>query len=208
MKHLDAADTERFRRHLENERSFLAWLRAAAVTMGIGYVMARLGRCLDEHAQAGARSGALYWGGWALTVAGALALAVSSARYYRAARTIDIGKREAVHEHNERTLLAWVRTATALLVLGCAIVQFAAHLQRHAITRVGEAATYATGVIMLFISACAVILGIDDYHRRRSALGLDGDGDDDVLHSRALYPLAILVGLAGTSLLVLLAFQH
>jgi len=105
-------------------------------------------------------------------------------------------------------LLAWVRTAIALLALACANVQFGVYFQRHAITRVGDAATYATGMIMLFVAACAVILGVDDYHRRRSALAFRGDSDDDVLHSHALYPLAILVGIAGISLLLLLAFQH
>lgn len=190
-------DARRFTLHLDNERMFLAWLRVSAILMGAGYAIAR--------------GTSLFYAGVALAVGGAAALVVSSSRYHTRLRCIDRGLAAAPHplfELNERTLLAWLRTATALLVLGCAIVQLGVYLQRHAITRVTEAATFGTGMVMLFVGSCAVILGIDDYHRRRSALATGKDGADDLLHSRSLYSLAILVGIAGMSLVVLLAFLH
>jgi len=113
---------------------------------------------------------------------------------------------ELLHD-NERTLIAWLRTATALFALGCALAQLGGYLEQHDRASGGQAATFSSGIGILILALMTVVLGVNDYHRRRVAIETARTRAKSigVQHSRALYPLAILVGITGLSLFALMA---
>jgi uncharacterized membrane protein YidH (DUF202 family) len=107
---------------------------------------------------------------------------------------------------NERTLLAWVRTVIALLAVGCAIAQLGRYLEQGGRGYAGEAGTYCFALAIVMVGTLAGLLGLDDYHRRRVALkGAQCRTSESYPRSRALYPLAILIGIVGVSLVILMA---
>ena len=106
---------------------------------------------------------------------------------------------------NERTFLAWLRTSIAQFALACAIAQFGVYVEREA--RAGDVAgVYSASLAILLVAIIAVLLGIDDYHRRRAVLERDLPADLEDLRARSLYPLAMAVGFAGCCLLLILLF--
>lgn len=106
---------------------------------------------------------------------------------------------------NERTFLAWLRTATALFGLACATAKFGVFLESGARGPSSESGTYCSGILLLILAMAAVVLGMDDYHRRRNVIARGTlSTHAHHLRSRALYPLATLVGFAGISLLAIL----
>lgn len=202
---------ERFTLQLSNERMFLVWIRTATVLMGLGYAVARCALYVDQDAYgAGQRASASYLGGLAMLLGGLAALLASASRYRATARSIEraAGRppptgHELRHD-NERTLAAWIRTAAALFAFGCAIAQVGLYLELHAITPETEVGMYGTASILVIVALATVLLGLDDYHRRRIALGHVWQRarahEDELARSSALGPLAILVGIAGASL--------
>ena len=86
---------------------------------------------------------------------------------------------------NERTLLAWIRTALSLLAGGVFLVQFATKLQPHA-------AVVTLAVLLAALSA--VLCGVA-YHRWK--------GNEIAMRSAAALPSTIAIpGLAVTTLLI------
>jgi putative membrane protein len=89
-------ESTRAREHLANERTLLAWVRTAIALMGLGFVVARFGLFLREIAATGgnpvgpesAYSAPI---GILLVLAGMVAMAVSTARFFQARRQIDRG---------------------------------------------------------------------------------------------------------------------
>jgi putative membrane protein len=95
-------DSQRFTLHFSNERTFLAWVRTAAALMGFGYVIARFALYLDQRADGAVdgtvRGAATYIGGIGMTIAGLVALLMSTRRYRAHARGIDCGLSPRTHD--------------------------------------------------------------------------------------------------------------
>lgn len=70
---------------------------------------------------------------------------------------------------NELTLLAWLRTAISLWVVGCALALLGRYLEQDGRAAGGTVATNCAAVVLLFVGTVAVLLGLGDYHRRRRA---------------------------------------
>lgn len=104
--------------------------------------------------------------------------------------------RLALLEDAERTLLAWLRTGITLLAAACAITLLGRYLEQDGRAYAGEASTHCSAGAILLVATLAGVLGLDDFRRRRAG---------DHARSRAIGPLAVLVGIMGAGLLVLLA---
>jgi putative membrane protein len=112
-----------------------------------------------------------------------------------------------LHQANERTMLAWIRTGIALMAFGFAIARFGVFLRE--VASVGQLALRVHGVGSAWVGAALVALGMMAnllatlrYARIRRAIER---GDTGAPSAGAVYILgatATLVGLVMTMLLV------
>ena len=114
-----STEIEKLTLHFSNERTLLAWIRAATALLGFGYAVARFALYLDERSLGGgaSRVSATYAGGFAMTVAGLLALVLASLRYRANARGIDMGSAPRTHEAYVYTFASLVALSGLLLVI-------------------------------------------------------------------------------------------
>jgi len=113
----------------------------------------------------------------------------------------DNTERMAQHFSNERTFLAWIRTATALMGFGYAVARFALYLDAGAQGERRTSATYFGGLAMTFAGLVALVLSTSRYRANRR--GIDSGGVPRA-HEAYVYTFTVLVGLTGLLLLVLL----
>lgn len=116
-------------------------------------------------------------------------------------KPVDDTERFSQHFSNERTFLAWIRTATALMGFGYAVARFALYLDKSADAHERGSATYIGGIAMTFAGLIALVLSATRYHA--NARGIDS-GSAPRTHESYIYTFAIIVGLTGVLLLVLL----
>ena len=102
---------------------------------------------------------------------------------------------------SERSLLAWLRTATALFALAAGVAQLGSYFEVHA--HAGRTGAFGGALVIGIAALATVLLGVDDYRRRTLALDDTTADPAEAARSHAPYALAIVVGLAGLSLLVL-----
>jgi|SRR5215471_6511173 len=93
VTHREVPETHRASEHLDNERTFLAWVRTNVALIGLGFVVARLSPTLGA---AGANSASRIVSkalpaGIALVVFGALVTILAAWRYDRVNRQIEAG---------------------------------------------------------------------------------------------------------------------
>ena len=87
-----AANPNRTRDHLANERTLLAWMRSAVAIVTLGFVVARFGLLLRELGTAATLHTSVRFStgfGVALVLCGALLVVLATARYRSTARAID-----------------------------------------------------------------------------------------------------------------------
>lgn len=113
----------------------------------------------------------------------------------------DNTERLTLHFRNERTFLAWIRTSTALMVLGYAVARFAVFLDAGADGERGTSATYLGGLAMTFAGVVTLVLSTTRYWA--NGRGIDNGGAART-HEGYVYTFAVLVGVTGLLLLVLL----
>jgi putative membrane protein len=112
----------------------------------------------------------------------------------------DNTERLTQHFLNERTFLAWIRASTALMVFGYAVARFAVYLDAGADER-RSGATYFGGLAMTFAGLVTLVLSTCRYWA--NGRGIDS-GREVRTHEGYVYTFAVLVGVTGLLLLVLL----
>jgi putative membrane protein len=114
-------------------------------------------------------------------------------------------QRYTLHFSNERTFLAWVRTAAALMGFGYVIARFALYLDQRADGAVDGtvrgATTYIGGIAMTIAGLIALVMSTRRYHAH--SRGIDC-GVAPRTHDGYVYACAVLVGVAGLLLMVML----
>jgi putative membrane protein len=112
-----------------------------------------------------------------------------------------------VHQANERTMLAWVRTGIALMAFGFAIARFGIFLRQ--VAAVGQMPVRERPIGSVWVGAALVALGMIAnmmatirYARIRRAIERGETGAPDATTVYALGATVTLVGLAMTLLLV------
>jgi putative membrane protein len=112
-----------------------------------------------------------------------------------------------LHQANERTMLAWIRTGIALMAFGFAIARFGLFLRE--IAAVGSVATHvprslgsaSLGAALVALGMLANLLATIRYAQQRRAIARGDVGPPPALLVYALGFGASLVGLAMTLLL-------
>ena len=113
----------------------------------------------------------------------------------------DNTERMTQHYHNERTFLAWIRTSTALMVFGYAVARFAVYLDADANGEHRSSPTYFGGLAMTFAGIVTLALATSRYWA--NGRGIDSGGMART-HEGYVYTFAVMVGVTGLLLLVLL----
>jgi putative membrane protein len=111
-RHHEVPEAHRASEHLDNERTFLAWIRTNVALIGLGFVLARLSPSLSEAGAANASRIAAKTTslGIALVVFGALVTVLAAWRYDRVNRQIEAGLVKS-----DRALVWCVAVAIVLL---------------------------------------------------------------------------------------------
>lgn len=112
-----------------------------------------------------------------------------------------------LHQANERTMLAWIRTGIALMAFGFAIARFGVFLRQ--VASVGQVSVHLQGVGSAWVGAALVALGMAAnllatirYAQIRRAIERGDVGAPHVLVVYVFGITATLVGLVMTVLLV------
>jgi putative membrane protein len=112
-----------------------------------------------------------------------------------------------VHQANERTMLAWIRTGIALMAFGFAIARFGVFLRQ--VASVGQVTVHQPAVGSAWVGAVLVALGMlanllatIRYAQIRRAIERGATGAPNALVVYVFGIVATLVGLAMTILLV------
>ena len=115
------------------------------------------------------------------------------------------------HAANERTFLAWVRTAIAVMAFGFLVERFDLFLQiagqtlgRHALSPTGQLVGNIAGLVLIGLGACTIILAIVRF--RRTARQIDSE---EALAGPSGQPdltLAALLAMLGAALFVYLSY--
>jgi len=128
---------------------------------------------------------------------------------------IPVGKRETLrlHQANERTMLAWIRTGIALMAFGFAIERFALFtLQLAAFAPAQPTAQNLSstwiGASLIALGMLANLLATIRYARVREAIQRGDIGAPSAAAVYALGVLATLIGLAMTLMLARTLGQH
>lgn len=117
-------------------------------------------------------------------------------------------KRYSDHAANERTFLAWVRTAIAVMALGFVIERFDLFLQAGASQRQPQFAptssTFANTAALVFIAIGVVMIIISGFRFARTAKDIESEKEVPSTGERFDLALGVLIGLLGVSLFLYL----
>lgn len=119
-------------------------------------------------------------------------------------------KRYSDHAANERTFLAWVRTAIAVMAFGFVIERFDVFLQvvapqiaQRQISPHGQ--TFANAAGLAFIAIGVAMIVIAGFRFSRTAKDIDSENEVPSTGERFDVALAVLIGLLGVSLFLYLS---
>lgn len=115
--------------------------------------------------------------------------------------TDDQIERLRLHFANERTFLAWVRTATVLMGFGYAIARLALYLDTRAHAGHTVSATYLGGIAMTVAGLLALAIAAGRYEAR--SRGIDRGASSRACEGY-VFVFATLVWMTGLLLLILL----
>ena len=118
-------------------------------------------------------------------------------------------KRYSDHAANERTFLAWVRTAIAVMAFGFVIERFDLFLlaiasQRQSpLNSPGSSLANAAGLAFIAIGVAMIV--ISGFRFARTAKGIETENEVPSTGERLDLALAMLIGLLGASLFLYLS---
>jgi putative membrane protein len=120
-------------------------------------------------------------------------------------------QRYSDHAANERTFLAWIRTAIAVMAFGFLVERFDLFLQiagqtlaRTALTPTGQLVGNVAGLILIALGAITIVLSI--WRFRRTAVAIDSAEALPGPGERIDLTLAGLLTMLGAALFVYLAY--
>jgi putative membrane protein len=120
-------------------------------------------------------------------------------------------ERYSDHAANERTFLAWVRTAIAIMAFGFLVERFDLFLEiagqtlaRRALSHGGQVAGNVAGLILIAIGAATIIVALIRF--RRTAIEIDSARTLPGSGERLDVALAALLALIGGALFVYLSY--
>lgn len=118
-------------------------------------------------------------------------------------------KRYSDHAANERTFLAWVRTAIAVMAFGFVIEKFDLFLQASATQRQPQlnptSSTLANSAALAFIAIGVAMMIISGFRFVRTAKGIESEKEVPSTGERFDVALGGLIGLLGASLFLYLS---
>jgi len=118
-------------------------------------------------------------------------------------------RRYSDHAANERTFLAWVRTAIAVMAFGFVIERFDLFLQAIASQRQPQlnptGATFANAAGLAFIAIGVGMIVISGFRFVQTAKGIESENEVPSTGERFDLALAVLIGLLGASLFLYLS---
>jgi putative membrane protein len=117
-------------------------------------------------------------------------------------------KRYSDHAANERTFLAWVRTAIAVMAFGFVIERFDLFLQASASQRQSllnpPGSKFANVASLAFIAIGVAMIVISGFRFARTAKGIESESEVPSTGERFDLALGALIGLLGVSLFLYL----
>ena len=120
-------------------------------------------------------------------------------------------ERYSDHAANERTFLAWIRTAIAVMAFGFLVERFDLFLQiagqslaRKALSPTGQLIGNVAGLILIALGAIIIVLSI--WRFRRTAIAIDSPDTLPGPGDRIDFLLAGLLTMLGSALFVYLAY--
>ena len=120
-------------------------------------------------------------------------------------------QRYSDHAANERTFLAWIRTAIAVMAFGFLVERFDLFLQiagqtlaRKALTPAGQLVGNVAGLILIALGAATIVLAT--WRFRRTAAEIDSPETAPGPGERMDFTLAGLLSILGAALFVYLAY--
>jgi len=120
-------------------------------------------------------------------------------------------ERYSDHAAKERTFLAWIRTAIAVMAFGFLVERFDLFLQiagqtlaRRALSPTGQLAGNVAGLILIALGAAIIILALLRF--RRTAREIDSPEPLPGSGQRLDLALAVLLAILGTALFVYLSY--
>lgn len=115
------------------------------------------------------------------------------------------------HAANERTFLAWVRTAIAVMAFGFLVERFDLFLEiasqtlaRRALSVGGQLAGNIAGLILIALGAATIVVALVRF--RRTAKAIDSPEQFSGSGERLDLALAALLAILGTALFVYLSY--
>ncbi len=115
------------------------------------------------------------------------------------------------HAANERTFLAWIRTAIAVMAFGFLVERFDLFLQiagqtlaRKALSPTGQLVGNVAGLILIALGAATIVLAT--WRFRRTAIAIDRPDTQPGPGERIDFLLASLLTVLGSALFVYLAY--
>jgi putative membrane protein len=118
-------------------------------------------------------------------------------------------KRYSDHAANERTFLAWVRTAIAVMAFGFVIERFDLFLQAIASQRQSPlnslGSSFANAAGLAFIAIGVAMIVISGFRFARTAKSIETENEVPSTGERFDLALAMLIGLLGASLFLYLS---
>jgi putative membrane protein len=118
-------------------------------------------------------------------------------------------KRYRDHAANERTFLAWVRTAIAVMAFGFVIERFDLFLQAIASQRQPQlspaGSTFANAAGLAFIAIGVAMIIISGFRFVQTGKGIESEIELPSAGERFDVALAVLIGLLGVSLFLYLS---
>jgi putative membrane protein len=120
-------------------------------------------------------------------------------------------ERYSDHAANERTFLAWIRTAIAVMAFGFLVERFDLFLQiagqtlaRKALSPTGQLVGNVAGLILIVLGAIMIVLST--WRFRRTAAAIDSPDTQAGPGERIDFLLAGLLTMLGSALFVYLAY--
>ena len=120
-------------------------------------------------------------------------------------------ERYSDHAANERTFLAWIRTAIAVMAFGFLVERFDLFLQiagqtlaRKALSPTGQLVGNVAGLVLIVLGAIMIVLAVRRF--RRTAIAIDSPDTLPGPGDRIDFLLAGLLTMLGSALFVYLAY--